>query len=177
MKHLKLTIDMKKLLLAAIIALAASMSAMAQEDMPVISEKGVGSFKLGTHFSKVEPALKHYFPIIREDYADMGEYRIIECCNADNELVLLLETNSYPDDDIVRNMKVFSPLLKTAEGFSMDSTASELLEAGGELDKVDQGIIIRLNGLRFWLHDEAMNGRRVDPEANPWAITTTDWIY
>ena len=168
---------MKKLLFAAIIALAASVSAVAQDEMPVISGEGVGSFKLGTHFSKVEPALKRYFPIIREDYADMGEYRIIECLDANNELVLLLETNSYPDDDIVRNMKVFSPLLKTKEGLSMESTAAELLEAGGELDKVDQGIIIRLNGLRFWLHDEAMQGRRVDPEALPWAITTTDWIY
>ena len=165
---------MKRIMTVAIIAILAAVTASAQQ-APVMGPNAFGTFKIKQNYKKVKTVLKPYFSNILESYQDMGEYMSVECYDGE-DIAAVFYTNSFPNDKLIMGYYVLSPKFKTAKGYSMANTASELLEAGGELDKVDMGIFIKLDGLYFWFYDEAMKGRRLDPEAKPFQVGNCPWL-
>lgn len=165
---------MKRFIITVAVALAAVFSATAQKAPVTVTKNSVGTFKLGLHYNKVKPAVIKYFASCNENYDDMEEKMSIYCNDAEGNVLINFYTDSFPKDKKIIGFQIYSQGVnfKTAEGLSLNSTASELLEAGGELDKTDMGINICVNGLRFWFEDSAMKGRRIDPEAKPYTIGT-----
>ncbi len=165
---------MKKIVTLAIIALLAAVTASAQQT-PVMGSNAFGAFKLKQDYKKVKTVLKPCFTNFLEEYQDMGEYMSVSCYDGE-DIAAVFYTDSFPDDNLIIGYYVRSPKFKTAKGYSLSSTAAELLEAGGELDKVDMGIHIKLDGLYFWFEDQAMTGRRLDPEAKPFMVGTAPYL-
>lgn len=169
---------MKSFIITIASALAAVFSAAAQKSPVTITKNSVGTFKLGLHYNKVKPAVIKYFASCNQNYDDMEEKMSVYCYDAEGNVLINFYTGSFPQDKKITGFQIYAQGVnfKTPEGCSMESTASELLEAGGELDKTDMGIHILLNGLYFWFEDSAMNGRRINPEAKPFTIGTAPGI-
>lgn len=167
---------MKKVLLTLLALVAFLTPVLAQNDL-VLSKDGIGPVKMGINYTKAKPVMSKTCHMIWEMYHDMIDMMQVTCFDneTDRNLMVIFNTGEAPDDKLLRTFYVYSPVFKTAKGLSLDSTAQELLDAGGELDRKDGFIFVKLDGLYYSFGDNDLEGRKLKPNAKPYQISNVNY--
>lgn len=141
----------------------------------IVSKDAVGPIKMGMNYKEVKPALSGSFKMIWELYHDMIDMMQVSCFDneTDANMIVQFNTGEAPDDKKIRNFYIFSPILKTEAGLGLDSTAQEIIDAGGELDRNDFYVFLKLAGLYFSFSNDDLIGNSLNPKAKPILLTNT----
>ena len=176
---------MTRFVLSALLAVLFSCQMSAQE-MAVISKEGVGPVAVGQNYT-VEDVLNRcklpdtyallYDEILCDRNEFTGDFEIV--CYLEGAISLLVFSDK---DDKVNCFTVVTDQVKTKDGLSTDSTAAEILAAGGKVQNMPIkennrviGYHYRMvkDGICFLFRHADVVGGKVSSDAKPYGISNT----
>ncbi len=172
----------KRILLAAAAVIGLLCSCTSKEASILMSKDNLGSVVMGESYTTVPETMAPLYTKAQSYYGDMTEVWEVMCLNEDQGAVRFL--CDYEQDENLKYFILYTAGAKTQEGISLNSTAKEILAAGGEecTHETDPQLpadhYILLNGLYFYFDNtEAVEDGHIKADAKPYLVSNCQYPF